>query len=55
MRVLTAQVQDIAGKVTPGKNALLLDLPADHSGAGMLGRPEFLDRLLRPTLMLKGP
>jgi len=54
MKQLTAQVREIAKNVPPGKKALLLDLPQDRAGAGMLGRPEFLQRLLRPPLLAAG-
>jgi len=50
MRALAAQIHAMAGSTPPGKVSLLLDLPQDLSGAGMLGRPEFLDELLRPPL-----
>jgi hypothetical protein len=50
MRTLTSQVRDMAATTPQGKVALLLDLPQDLSGAGLLGRPEFLERLLRPPL-----
>ncbi len=50
MQRLTAQVRDMAAKTAPGQVVLLLDLPQDVSGAGLLGRPEFLERLLRPPL-----
>ncbi len=54
MKQLTAQVREIAKNVPLGKKALLLDLPQDRAGAGMLGRPEFLQRLLRPPLLADG-
>lgn len=50
MNSLTSQVRELAETTPPGKVTLLLDLPQDISGAGLLGRPEFLERLLRPPL-----
>jgi hypothetical protein len=50
MRVLTEQVRTFGVSAPEGKVALLIDLPSDHSGAGMLARPEFLQKLIRPPL-----
>jgi hypothetical protein len=50
MRTLTSQVRHMAATTPKGKVDLLLDLPQDLSGSGLLGRPEFLERLLRPPL-----
>lgn len=50
MRTLAAEVRVFADQTPTGKVTLLLDLPQDISGAGLLGRPEFLERLLRPPL-----
>ncbi|MBX9725177.1 MAG: hypothetical protein K2X81_27485, partial [Candidatus Obscuribacterales bacterium] len=50
MRTLTTQVRQFAAKTPGGKLTLLLDLPQDLSGSGLLGRPEFLDKLLKPPL-----
>jgi hypothetical protein len=51
MDALIAQVRQIASHRDDGKVALLLDLPQDASGSGMLGRPEFLQLLLGPPLI----
>lgn len=50
MSTLTDQVRSMATVTPAEKVSLLLDLPQDLSGAGLLGRPEFLERLLRPPL-----
>lgn len=50
MTALRAQVE-LLGKQTPtGKRVLLLDLPSDYSGAGMLTRPQYLNFLAMPPL-----
>lgn len=50
METLTEQVREVAADTPEGKATVLLDLPQDLCGAGMLGRPEFLEKLLRPPL-----
>ncbi|HEY9868064.1 MAG TPA: hypothetical protein V6D08_02550 [Candidatus Obscuribacterales bacterium] len=42
------QIAAIAASTPVGKRTLFLDLPQDYKGAGMLGRPEFLEILARP-------
>ncbi len=50
MRTLTTQVRQFAASTQDKKVTLLLDLPQDLSGSGLLGRPEFLEKLLKPPL-----
>lgn len=47
MNKLKSQLWLIAAKTPEGKRTLFLNLPQDHSGAGMLGRPQFLETLSR--------
>lgn len=50
MTQLQNQIHTIANETPEGKKSLLIDLPQDYSGAGLLGRPEFLERQLRPPV-----
>lgn len=49
MRTIKKQIADFAGK-SPNKKTLLLDLPADYQGAGLVTRPQYLAILSRPPL-----
>src|SRR5262249_46863863 len=42
-----AQVAAIASETPAGERTLFLGLPQDYQGAGLLGRPEFLEMLAR--------
>lgn len=48
MRQARDQIAAIAASTPPGKRTVFLNLPQDYKGAGMLGRPEFLEILSRP-------
>lgn len=48
MRHARDQIAAIAASTPSGKRAVFLNLPQDYKGAGMLGRPEFLEILARP-------
>ncbi len=50
---IRAQVSTIAAETPPGARTLFLDLPQDHQGAGMLGRPEFLEMLASRPFALR--
>ncbi|MBI4532683.1 MAG: hypothetical protein HY711_01950 [Candidatus Melainabacteria bacterium] len=51
MSTLRLQIQEIAENIPEGKRVLLLDLPRDFSGAGMLTRPQYLEILSRPPFV----
>jgi hypothetical protein len=48
METLLSQVRTIARETPDGKHVLLLDLPRDFSGAGMLTRPQYLAIAAKP-------
>lgn len=48
METLLGQVRKTAKQLPEGKHVLLLDLPRDFSGAGMLTRPQYLAIALKP-------
>jgi hypothetical protein len=48
MQNLQSQIQILAAQCPPGKHMLLLNLPRDYSGAGMLTRPQYLAILAQP-------
>jgi hypothetical protein len=50
---LQRQLEKILDSTTDGKHILLLDLPTDYQGAGMITRPQYLEILLRPPLAAK--
>lgn len=50
MQTLKSQLLEIGSSVPDGKRALLLDLPTDFQGAGMLTRNQYLNILTRPPL-----
>ncbi len=46
MQNLNIKLLAEAGQVSPGKVIVLIDLPQDYSGAGMIGRPELLESMM---------
>ena len=48
MSAIPIQLAAIAKYLPEGKRSLLIDLPEDFSGAGMLTRPQYLEILARP-------
>jgi len=50
---LQRQLEKFLDSTTDGKHILLLDLPTDYQGAGMITRPQYLEILLRPPLAPK--
>ena len=51
MTSLRSQLVSLSDSIAPDKRILLLDLPQDLSGAGMVGQPEFLRIMLSEPLM----
>lgn len=43
MRVLETQLKDATRSLSGSDSIVLIDIPQDFSGSGMLGRPEYLD------------
>lgn len=48
MTLLPTQVTSLVSAAKPAGQVILLNLPRDFSGAGMLTRPQYLEILLRP-------
>src|SRR5437868_352264 len=46
MQAANVRLLEEARLASPGKLIVLLDLPQDFSGAGMIGRPELLEAML---------
>lgn len=50
MQALQAQLVEVAKTVPQGKSIVLIDLPQDFSGSGMIGRPEMLKTMFTRPL-----
>jgi hypothetical protein len=52
MKQLRQQLTETVGSMPPGKKLLLLNLPTDVAGAGLLTRPQYLEIISRPPFTL---
>lgn len=50
MRGIRAQIQSLYRSIPDGRHIHLVDLPQDHSGAGLIGRPAYMRTMLSRPL-----
>ncbi|HEY9714542.1 MAG TPA: hypothetical protein V6C72_13835, partial [Chroococcales cyanobacterium] len=48
MQKIEQRLERLAASIAPGKKVLLLELPQDYQGAGLITRSQYLDQIARP-------
>ncbi len=53
MKTFSRQLTSLASDLTPGQRALLLNLPPDYQGAGMVTRAWYVEQICRPPFAVR--